>query len=125
MSPIEVRISRVLRVGVALSLALILGGTLVSFLRHPDYLASTRALARLTEPGAAPHTVGAVIAGLLDGRGQAVVMLGLFVLMLTPIVRVAMSLGLFLRERDRAFSAITALVLLLILASMLLGRVSG
>lgn len=125
MSSIEVRISHVLRAGVALSLALIVAGTLVSFLRHPDYLDSARALTRLTEPGTAPHTLGAVLSGLLRGRGQAVVMLGLMVLMLTPIVRVAMSLVLFLRERDRAFSAITALVLLLILASMLLGRVSG
>ena len=125
MSPIEVRISRVLRAGVATSLALITAGTIVSFLHHPDYLDSTRALARLTEPGTAPHTLGAVVSGLGDGRGQAVVMLGLFALMLTPIVRVAMSLALFLRERDRAFSAITALVLALILASILLGRVTG
>ena len=125
MSAIEIRISRVLRAGVAISLALIVAGTVVSFLRHPDYVDSTRALERLTEPGTAPSTIGAVVEGLRGGRGQAVVMVGLFVLILTPIARVTMSLALFLRERDRAFSVLTAAVLGLILLSILLGRVSG
>ncbi len=125
MSPIEDQISRVLRAGVAASLLLITAGTIVSFIHHPDYVASARALERLTQPGIAPHSLGAVASGLRDVRGQAVVMLGLLVLILTPIVRVAMSLTLFRCEQDRAFTAITALVLVLILLSVLMGWASS
>lgn len=53
------------------------------------------------------------------------IIIGLFVLIATPVVRVGVSVVLFLHQRDRKFVLITLLVLVLLLASFLLGRAGG
>jgi uncharacterized membrane protein len=123
--PLELLISALLRAGIAISLTFIVAGTVVSFIHHPDYIRSAEALARLTRPGMAPHDLRDVAAGLAAIRGQALVMLGLLVLMATPVLRVAVSLVSFLRSRDRAFALLTSAVLLLLLLSLLLGKAGG
>ena len=122
---LEELISALLRGGIATSLILIVAGTCVSFARHPDYARSAEALARLTRPGMAPRDLGEVIAGLAALRGQALVMLGMLILMATPVVRVGVSLFVFARRRDRAFTLLTAAVMLLLLLSLALGRAGG
>src|SRR5439155_13840744 len=87
---IESLISTLLRVGVILSLSIVVAGILLTFFRHPEYRDSADELNRLTQPGAAfPHTLRAVAEGMAEGHGQAFVMLGLILLIATPIVRVA------------------------------------
>lgn len=120
--PIELWISRLLRTGLAASLGCIAVGTLISFVRHPDYLYSARALQRLTAPGMAPHQLEPVLDGLTRARGQALVMVGLLLLIATPVLRVALSVFIFLRERDRPMLALTLAVLFLLLLSIAIGR---
>jgi len=121
---VERVISRLLQVGVLTSMVLVAGGTVVSFARHPDYLTDPPALTRLTRPGAAfPHTLGDVARGVRTGRGQALVTVGLLLLIATPVVRVAVSVVAFALERDARYVAITALVLALLTLSFVLGRV--
>jgi uncharacterized membrane protein len=121
---IELLISRLLLGGVAISMATVFLGLLLMFVRHPDYLQSAADLQRLTAPGgAAPCTLGAVADGVLAGRGQAVVALGLLLLIATPILRVAVSMVGFALQRDRTYTLISAAVLLLLLVSFLLGKV--
>jgi uncharacterized membrane protein len=120
----ETLIGRLLRAGVVTSMVLVFSGLVLMFVHHPSYLRSAEALRRLTSPGAAfPKSLAEVAAGLHDGHGQAVVALGLIVLILTPILRVAVSVIAFAFERDRAFVLITSSVLAVLLASFLLGRV--
>jgi uncharacterized membrane protein len=117
-------ISNLLRVGVTTSLVLIVIGTLVSFVRHPADLNSPDELASLVRPGAAlPHSLSDVMMGLRELRGQAVVSLGLLVLIATPMMRVAVSILAFLREGDRLYTLITLAVLCLLLLSLALGAV--
>jgi uncharacterized membrane protein len=121
----ELLLSRVLRGGVLTSLGVILAGTLVTFIRHPEYVSSPQELARLTQAGAAfPHTIRDVVAGLAELRGQAIVVLGLLILVATPVARVAVSIQLFLEERDRTYAAITAIVFLLLILSFVVGTVA-
>jgi len=118
----ELLISTVLRSGVLTSLTVILVGTLLTFLHHPEYVSSRQELARLTQGGAGfPHTLRDVVAGLAALRGQAVVVLGLLILIATPVVRVAVTVLVFLEERDRIYVAITATVLIFLLLSFFLG----
>ena len=120
----ELVISEVLRLGVTLSLATILVGLGLMFTHHPDYLRSSADLARLTSPGAAlPHNLPDVIKGVRVWRGQAVVALGLTMLILTPILRVAVSIIAFAIERDRVFIAVTSAVLGVLLLSFMLGKI--
>lgn len=122
----ELLISALLRVGVLASLTVIVAGTVVSFVRHPDYVSSPAELQRLTAPGAAfPRTVGEVVDGLAQFRGRAIVVAGLLLLIATPVARVGVSTLAFLYQGDRAFVLITAVVFALLLLSFFLGRAGG
>jgi uncharacterized membrane protein len=115
-------ISSLLRIGVTLSVSVVAIGMLLTFIHHPDYFRSRPALGALTDPGHSyPSTLRAVLEGTAEGRGQAVVMLGVLLLIATPVARVAVSIVVFLIERDRLYAAITTMVLLLLLLSFLLG----
>lgn len=117
----ELLISALLRSGVLSSVVLVVLGTVLSFLRHPDYLSSQEALERLTAPEHLPRTLGEVFSGAAEVHGQPLVMLGLLVLMATPVMRVALSLVLFQRQGDRTFVRLTAVVLTLLGVAFLLG----
>ena len=123
---VELLISRLLRGGVVLSLFVNVTDTALSFVHHPQYVSSSRDLARLTRPGAAfPHTLGEVAAGVRDLRGQAIATVGLLLLVATPVLRVAVSIFAFVYEGDYAFVAITCVVLCLLLLSFALGRAAA
>ena len=124
MKRMELLISRLLLGGVATSVTTIFVGVAIMFVHHPDYLRSAADLSRLTTPGAAfPHTIGDVARGVVAGRGQAVVTLGLILLIATPIMRVLVSMIGFAIQRDRTYTIISAVVLVVLLISFLLGRV--
>jgi uncharacterized membrane protein len=122
--PAEIVISHLLRIGVTTSMVIILVGLVLMFVHHPGYLNVGPDLQRLTSPGAAfPHTLADVAAGLRTLRGQAVITLGLIVLIGTPILRVAASIVAFAIERDLVYVLITSTVLVVLLTSFVLGRV--
>ena len=123
---VELLISNLLRIGVITSLVVVLIGTIVTFVRHPDYLSSTSELRRLTTRDAVfPQTVAGFVGSLMHGQGRAIVVLGLLLLVATPVMRVAVSILGFMYERDRIFVLITSLVLMLLLLSFVLGRGEG
>ncbi len=123
---VEILISTILRVGVTASLAIVMIGTVLSFVHHPDYVSSQAELRRLTQPGAAfPHTPGQVWRELRLCHGQAIVVVGLLLLVATPVVRVAVSIFTFAYQRDRVFVLITFTVLALLIVSFVLGKVEG
>ncbi|NNB85745.1 DUF1634 domain-containing protein [Corallococcus exiguus] len=119
----ELLISQLLRGGVLLSLSLVACGMVMTFFRHPDYFSSPDALQRLTSPDDAPHQLTDVFEGVMAVRGQSFVMAGLLVMITVPVLRVALSLGIFRAQKDRAFAAITTGVLALLLLAFLLGGV--
>jgi uncharacterized membrane protein len=122
MSEPEVLISRTLKGGVLLSLAILAFGTVVSNFGNSAYLLSSAELDRLHRPGAAlPQTIGQVLHGVAHLHGPSIISLGLLVLIATPVARVAVSIGIFLRARDRLYVAITSGVFLLLLLSFLIG----
>lgn len=122
----ELLISNLLRYGVLASLAVIALGVTLTFARHPEYVHDPAMMERVRHVnGHFPRTLGAVGRGLATLQGEAVVMLGLLLLIATPVARVALSLLVFARLRDRRFVLITAVVLALLLASFLLGKAAG
>ena len=56
----------------------------------------------------------------LDGR--AITQLGLVLLILTPVARVALTLWAFLRQHDRLYVLVTTIVLVLLLYGLIWGR---
>ena len=108
----------ILQGGVILSASIILIGLLMLPLR-PGGLSVSRLLTF-------PQTFSQVWAGLLVLHPQAIIALGLLLLIATPVLRVAVSIVAFALERDRRFVVITALVLaILLLSNVLLGNMVG
>ena len=119
----ELVISMVLRVGVVASLVLIVAGLVVSFVHHPDYRTSSVVRqAVITGKTSYPHSAGSVISALAAGQGRGIVTLGLLVLLLTPIARVAVSVLIYSFQRDFLFVAVTSFVLVVLLLSFVIGR---
>ncbi len=120
---VELAISNLLRIGVAASLAVIVIGTVISFVHHPGYLQSADDLSALTAPGKAiPNTLHDTLQGIAELRGQSIVTAGLLMLIATPVLRVAVSVIAFIIQKDRTFTIITAIVFGLLLLSFLLGK---
>ncbi len=63
------------------------------------------------------------IAAARTGDPHSVMTLGLFILTLVPLARVAFCFLLFLKERDYTFVALTAYVLIGLMAGVLLGKI--
>ena len=119
---VDTAISSLLRTGVMISVAVVLTGLVFTFIHHPQYVRSKSALGQLTDAGAVyPHRLRDVLAQVGEGRGQAIVMLGLLMLIATPVARVAFSIVAFAIERDRLYVSITAIVLALLLVSFAIG----
>ena len=122
----EIWVSHLLRAGVIISLLVILAGSIMMFCHHWHYLSSSHDMKELT--GAAwtfPHDLRAVASSTLDGSGRGLVVAGLLVLICTPVLRVALTLVIFLLEKDRAYVILSAIVLALLTTSFLLGKAGG
>ena len=100
--------------------------------RHPVI---ERHLARLLGAGTALASLIVAIGMLLGwsaalapvpmATGAGVVSVGIALFLMLPVLRLAVMLWIFLRERDYRFAAITSLVLAVIAASVVLGIVFG
>jgi uncharacterized membrane protein len=111
----ELLISFVLRGGVVLSAAIIGVGVLLYYIR---YFATGGPAGQ----GTIYHSVSGVLGGVLAGDPLAIIALGLLVLLLTPVLRVVVSIVTFALERDWLYTGITLLVFCILLLSFLLGR---
>jgi uncharacterized membrane protein len=121
---LELLISKLLRAGVVASVALIATGTIFTFVQHPAYLSSPAELKHIVAPDADfPHAFNVLLTGLHKARGEAIVTLGLLILMATPMLRVGVSVLTFIHHRDRIYILITTIVLCLLLLSLVLGSV--
>ena len=69
------------------------------------------------------HNTEGIASGVFNLKGQAIIQAGIVLLIATPIIRVAFSAIGFIIEKDYLYTFITLLVLLIIIASMLTGRI--
>ncbi len=121
---VELFLSNLLRVGVGTSFAIICFGTIVFFVHHPDFLHAPSDYHQFIERDRAfPHTLGDVCKGIANFRGESYILLGLILLIATPVMRVAVSILAFIYQKDRRFAVITAIVLFFLLLSFYLGHV--
>jgi uncharacterized membrane protein len=103
--------SGVLRVGVAVSGIVLFAGLLLAAVQGSVGLAA--------RTGALPF--GRYFMDLMAGQPWTLLWLGVVVLAVTPVVRVVLALGNFASARDRDYVALTAFVLFILLASIVLG----
>lgn len=112
---IELFIGNLLRICVIATVGVVLLGAILylpgAYLVRPSYHTFLR------EPSAF-RSVGGIIGAAMAGDGKAIVQAGMLLLILTPILRVAVSVVAFLYEKDYLYVALTLVVLGLLLFSL-------
>ena len=127
-SPRGVRaaVGRMLHAGVLVSAAILLTGYLVGLVGDPAAFGSHAVeQAHLRASASFPHSFVAVWDGIGRGSGEAIIVAGVLVLILTPVAGLVTSAVAFARRRDWLFTAISASVLSVILGSFLIGWLSA
>ncbi len=127
-SPRGVRaaVGKVLRVGVSLTAGLLLMGYVVGLVTEPGAFDSHAVeQAHLAGGARFPHSLAAVWDGIWHGNGEAIIVAGILVLILTPVAGLVTSAVAFARRHDWLFTAISATVLSVILGSFVLGWLSA
>jgi uncharacterized membrane protein len=106
------------------AMILLVSGLIMTYTFAPDYYVNRY---HQVEQG---HLIGKekfghglLLQKMLQGNPHAVLTLGLFVLTLVPLARVAFCLILFIRERDYTYVAFTAYVLAGLIVGALIGSV--
>ena len=118
MKKAELIVSTVLQVGVILSALTILAGTVLLFSNMGNGQSSYR---RYVTPNYSfPHTISTLKSALLAGSGTGFIEIGVFLLILTPILRVATSILIFKRQKDTPMTLVTLFVLLVLISSFVL-----
>lgn len=109
MRKVELIIGKILRIGVVTSAIVILIGIALYFLNGSGY------------SGSFPTRFGTIFSGIAAGKSYAIIMLGIFLLILTPVLRVVVSIYAFYKEKDKMYVIITTIVLVILIIAMLLG----
>lgn len=73
-------------------------------------------------PNVFPITLTQVFTGLLALKPAAVITTGIILLILTPLVRVGLSVIFFLKEKDFQYVLITGSALVLLISTLILGK---
>lgn len=112
----EFIISLVLQIGVMISAIIILIGiSLLLHLNHGSYQEFT------STNYSFPHSLSTLISSIKVSQGTGYIELGVLILILTPVLRVATSILLFLRQRDMPMTVVTCFVLVVLISSFILG----
>jgi uncharacterized membrane protein len=113
---VERLIGMLLQAGVALAIAVTLFGAIL-YLGHEGRRVADFRVFR-GEPWDL-RSVPAVVAAALHGRREAVIQLGVLILIATPVARVLFSLIVFALERDATYVVVTLVVLGVLLSGLL------
>lgn len=117
---IQQLIGNTLRIGVTLACAIALVGGLLYLLQHGGEPAKDYSHFPCTASDAeraAYTTLGGIWHSLCAMTAVGWIQTGVIVLILTPIIRVALSLADFVQERDWLYAAISAVVLAIIISN--------
>ena len=113
---VEITISALLRVGVTLAGAIVIVGGIL-YLIHNGHDIPEDHIFR-GEPADLRQVPG-VLNDVLALRGRGIIQLGILLLILTPVARVAFSVFAFWQQRDRLYIIVTLIVLVILIHGLL------
>ena len=115
---VETIIARLLQTGVLVAAAIVTLGGIVFLIRHglssPHYSVFTG------EPSGL-RSVSGILTGTLTLQGRYLIQFGLFILLATPVARVAFAVVAFAFERDRLYMGVSLIVLAVLVYSLTWG----
>jgi uncharacterized membrane protein len=113
---LESIIGQLLRAGVLLAAATVLGGGVLYLVRHH---ADPVRFHTFIAGGSDLRSVSGIVGAAAHGNSAAIMQVGLLLLILTPIVRVAVAVVGFLLERDRLYTVVSLIVLVILMFSLI------
>ncbi|VDG17521.1 DUF1634 domain-containing protein [Lactiplantibacillus mudanjiangensis] len=111
MHKVELIIGQILRIGVVVSAIVIALGIILMLVQGTGGYPN----------GVEPNSFQAIFAGVIALKPYAVMMLGLFLLILTPTLRVVVSIYAFAVEKDHLYVWITTVVLIILIIASIIG----
>lgn len=112
MLEVEIVIGKIMRIGVIIAVCVMLLGLVMFF-----------ATGQSGYPGTTfPTSFTAIWQGLLAFKAYAYMMAGIYLLILTPVLRVVISIYAFYKEHDYLYVKITSLVLAILILSVFIGH---
>ena len=108
-------LGNLLRLGVIIATIVAATGGILFLARHG--LEPSKGHVFVGEP-AELRSLGAIVRAAVALQPDAIVQLGLVLLIATPVARVAMSLVAFILQRDRVYVVVTSIVLALLIFSL-------
>jgi uncharacterized membrane protein len=113
---LETIIGRLLQAGVLLAAAtVLLGGALYLAVCHADHVNYQTFAAG----GSDTRTLDGIVRSAAHFDSLGIIQLGLLLLIATPVARVGLAIAGFALERDRLYTVVSAIVLVILLASLL------
>jgi uncharacterized membrane protein len=109
----------VLRAGVFISMLIVFFGGVLYLYRHGHTIADYHEFKGIP---VFVHSFGGIVNGIINFRGRAIIQAGIILLIATPVIRVLFSAIGFILEKDYLYTAITFIVLLIIIISALSGN---
>ncbi|GLB46588.1 membrane protein [Philodulcilactobacillus myokoensis] len=110
MDDIELIIGKILRIGVIISAIIMIIGFLLLIITGKSGYANNYH----------PTSFSEIFSGIAQMKPYAIMMLGIFCLILTPVLRVVVSIYSFYKEHDYLYVYITSFVLIVLIFSFFL-----
>ena len=113
---LESIIGQVLRTGVLVAAAIVFSGGVLYLVGHHSEPANFHVFV-----AGAPNmrTLHGIVQSAVCGNSEALMQIGLMLLILTPIARVAVAVVGFFLEKDRLYTAVSLIVLLILVFSLI------
>jgi uncharacterized membrane protein len=115
----QLLLGQVLRAGTVISICVVFFGGIIYLARHGQSIANYKQFKGI--PDFVSNAKG-LFNGAITFRGQAIIQLGIILLIATPIMRVVFSTVGFALEKDYLYVGISLLVLCIICFSMINGH---
>ena len=107
---IERKISIVMRIGVSIAALFMIIGFLLLLIEDINSINTYNSIDFIE-----------LIKNLTNFNPYSFMMLGIFLLILTPVLRVLLSIILFIKEKDKLYTLITFFVLIILIISFIVG----
>lgn len=107
---INIVIANIIKTGVFVSSFLIITGIILSFIQGADGVLTVER-----------YTFNEMLRGLVSFNYYSYLMFGIFLLILTPVLRILGLLYVYIEEKDYNFVRICILVLVILIVSLMLG----
>jgi uncharacterized membrane protein len=113
---LELSIGNLLRIGVSLAAGIVFIGGIVYLVQHTRVHVDYH---HFVTPSTSTTTVPGIVHAALALQSEGLIQFGLLLLIATPVARVIFAMGGFALERDWLYVAVSLLVLIVLVASLM------